>query len=571
MGSALSLVLAEVYGGGYISIWKSVLVVLVLLGWARLLTWVDKDAVAAHLPRLPLNLGFLVGMIVTFGLFLLLPMFIVAFAVLLLGLGAEVGIYLLMRQKQVGLADLKGELSQGFSQKFQKKKNEEARQADVIGIINKAGQAAPIPKVEDSERPAFDTLQSVLTDALRREAERIAMVPSGDGVSVRYDVDGVTYKGETIDRAAGAAAILHLKAAAGLDTHERRKPQRANIKLAVDGRKRDFRIDTLGTTAGESVMLLGDPKKQHDFTLDTLGFNPRQLDIIKGVIQERKGIVLVSAPKGAGLTSMIYGILKGHDAFLTHIHTIEREAEQDLEGITQNKLSRSASGSEESKQVDWVSSQEPEVLMIDRVDDPRTAALLIRFARSGKMVYVGMRAATTFEALSQWRKLVGDDKAAVEELQLIICGRVLRKLCSACKVGYAPDPGTLRKLNMNPDKVSTLYQARSQPLRDAKGNPVPCEFCNDLRFKGRTGFFETFVVDDDVRDVVGSGGSDNKLKAVFRKQRGKYLQEEALSLVERGETSVQEVLRVIKGSGGGEGGAATTQARTPKSPAPTPR
>src|ERR671921_395443 len=104
-----------------------------------------------------------------------------------------------------------------------------------------------------------------------------------------------------------------------------------------------------------------------------------------------------------------------------------------------------------------------------------------------------MQAASTFEALKAWRKLVGDDKAAVENLRLIINERVLRKLCNACKVGYTPDPNTLRKLGMNPDKSTTLFQARTQPLR------------------------------------------------------GQFLQEEALGLVEKGDTSVQEVLRVMKG------------------------
>src|SRR3712207_8912294 len=83
----------------------------------------------------------------------------------------------------------------------------------------------------------------------------------------------------------------------------------------------------------------------------------------------------------------------------------------------------------------------------------------------------------------------------------------------ACKVSYAPDPSVVKKLGLNPDKAATLFQARTQPLRDPKGNPVPCEFCLDLRYKGRLGVFETLNVDDDVRTVVASGGLGNKRKA----------------------------------------------------------
>ena len=145
-----------------------------------------------------------------------------------------------------------------------------------------------------------------------------------------------------------------------------------------------------------------------------------------------------------------------------------------------------------------------------------------------------------------WRKLIGDDRLAMKDLRLVITGRVLRRLCGACKAGYTPDPGTLRKLNMDPDKVGNLFQARTQPLRDPKGNPVTCDFCKELYFKGRLGVYEVFFIDDDARAILEAGGSQNQLKAVFRKQRAKYLQESALAQVEAGETSVQEVLRVMR-------------------------
>jgi general secretion pathway protein E/type IV pilus assembly protein PilB len=117
----------------------------------------------------------------------------------------------------------------------------------------------------------------------------------------------------------------------------------------------------------------------------------------------------------------------------------------------------------------------------------------------------------------------------------------------ACKVGYPPDPDTLRKLNMDPNRVTQLFMERKEPLRDPKGNPMTCDFCVDLRFKGRFGVFEVFNIEDEVRSAVLAGGTINQLKTIFRKQRGRYLQEMALAQVEAGETSVQEVLRVLKG------------------------
>jgi general secretion pathway protein E len=131
-------------------------------------------------------------------------------------------------------------------------------------------------------------------------------------------------------------------------------------------------------------------------------------------------------------------------------------------------------------------------------------------------------------------------------------------------------------MNLDPAHVTELFQARKEPPRDPKGNPIKCEFCNDLRFKGRTGIYEVLVVDDAVKAVATNGLSAEQnaqpMKTAFRKQRGRYLQESGLEMVERGETSVQEVLRVLKppSDAGGTGGTAPRTSSRRKPPPPPP-
>jgi type II secretory ATPase GspE/PulE/Tfp pilus assembly ATPase PilB-like protein len=539
--------LAEVQVGGYVSALKAIPVILVLLLWARLLTWVDKDAPAAHLPRTTFNTAFLGGMILAFVLLLFLPGFVIAFPAFLVIMLIEAAVYLVIRSKHVGLADLKEQFNDWLASFKKEGKKGGKALPNQVQVISKSGSLVDPPDAEAVERPAYDALQNALIEPLRKGSEQIDVTPGEAGAVVKYTVDGVAYRGATIERGVAPGAVAWLKTAGELDVNDRRKPQRSTLKLGMDGKRTEFRLDTAGSTAGEFVRLLAEPKSRHNFNIDNLGFSPDQKTILKEVIQDRQGVVIVSAPKGMGLTSTLYGILRGHDAFLEHIHTIERAPDVDLEGITQNKLAPNVSPAEEYKQASWVISQEPEVVMISRLDDSRTASDLIRYSADNRRVYVGIQAPSTFDALTAWRKTVGDDRLAVQNLKLIINQRVLRRLCNACKVGYTPDPNTLRKLGMNPDRSTTLYQARTQPLRDQKGNPVPCEFCKDLRFKGRTGVYEFFVIDDEARDQIAGGASGNQLRALFRKLRGRFLQEEALALVEKGETSVQEVLRVMKG------------------------
>lgn len=559
MGVYQVLAAGEVPGGGYVSLYKTAIAMIVLLIWARLLAWADGDAVVAHLPRIPLNIGNLSGLIVTYALFFLLPSFWIGLPILLIVPSVEAAIYLNTRKKVVGLRDLKRQW-QDYLASLKGQKKETSGPGEVV-LISK-GTPVPVPDSADPGRAAYDAAQLVLTEPLKRGADQVdvdARVP--DGASIKYSVDGVSYVGPSLDQAAAGSAITYLKGIAGMDVEDRRKPQSGDIKATVGGVKRELKIKTAGSTAGEYMRLLVDIKNRHKYTLDTLGFSESQLAKIREGIKSGSGVVLLSTPKGMGLTSLMYGVLRGHDAFLQHIQTVERDPEEDLEGITQNKLAGNAPAAEESKTVDWVISQEPDVILINKIESPQSALELIKFAKQGKRVYVALRSANVFEAMTQWRKLVGDDSLAVETLSMVINGRVLRILCNNCKVPYTPDPATMRKLGMNPEKVTQLFQARTDSLRDQKGHPIICNFCLDMRYKGRTGVFEIMTVDDDIRQAVSSG---KPVEPVFRKQRAKFLQEEALALVEKGETSVQEVKRVLRPD------AAAAAAEPAGTPPPTP-
>jgi type II secretory ATPase GspE/PulE/Tfp pilus assembly ATPase PilB-like protein len=567
--------------GGYINGLLVIPVVLLVLAWAKALTWVDKDAEAARLPRDLINSGLMGGLILALVAFFILPNFFLAFAAMLVVVGIEAGVYLSMRKNKVGLSDIKGDFKNWISN-IGREQKPVAEISGAVQMVGPNGALLPAPKVNTPEAESYQGIQTMLTDPLVNNAEVIDIAPGENGLSVKYMVDGVFYNGATVQRAVGTAALAYLKAAAGLDIGEVRKPQKGTLKLNVNSKRKEMQLDTKGSTAGEYARFTADARKRHDFTPATLGFNAEQLDLIKKtIVQGGGGVTLVTTPRGQGLTSLSYAMLRGHDAFLQNIRTIERDAEQDLEGITQDKLPRSATPEEEAKLSGWIISQQPDVVLLAKPESPQSVIEFIKVAKEGKHVYFSFNANSTIEALWIFCKLVGDNKLAVSQLQMIINGRVLRKLCSACKQGYTPDPETLRKLNMDASKVDTLYQARKEPIRDPKGNPIKCEFCNDLRYKGRTGMFEMLLVDEHIKQVATNGMTPEQnagpIKTAFRKQRGKYLQEVGLGLVEAGETSVQEVLRVLKAgseapSTGGAppaGGAAKSAPRKPKGPVPT--
>src|SRR4051812_40622927 len=378
--------------GSYVNLWKLLPVLIVLLIWARLLTWMDKDSIEAHLPRLMLNSIEIAVLILGLMVFLFMPSYLVALSVFLFAFILDVGIYLGMRHQKVGLKDLSKQFNT-WIKSIGKGKEKEVKVAEgAVGLIDKKGSTIAPPDAESPDAAAYEAVQKLLADPLRRHAEEIQLVPAEGAWTVRFIADGVPFNGTAMARDEAAAGVQYLKKLAGLDMTELRKPQSGKMKLSYGGKKHEALVTTAGSTAGESVTVGIDVKSRHNLKLEELGLTDDQFTSILDVIHDNTGIVLVSAPKGQGLNSLIYALLRKHDAFLSHIQTIEREAPADIEGVKQNPLPANASGSEEEKLASWVTSQEPDVVAITEIEDPRTAATLLRFAAMGKRVYVGIRA-----------------------------------------------------------------------------------------------------------------------------------------------------------------------------------
>ncbi|MDB5328669.1 MAG: gspE 2 [Phycisphaerales bacterium] len=532
--------------GGYINGFKLLPFALISLVWLRLMTWADKDAEDARLPRQTTNLIHLGLWIVGIGLGLVMPLYIAAVAIFIVFFAIDVAIYLSMRKKSVGLADLSKQFADWRKNIGKKEKIVSASEHAVV-LIDKGGKPLQPPTDDNPQRPAFDAIQSILSQPLRYNARRIDLRPTDGGSVVRYTVDGVTMEGKSVPKEAATAAIELMKQMAGLDPADKRKPQTGKMKITTETARHEAEIYTAGSTSGEMMRITLDFKKLYDFRVDGLGFLSDQNKTILETVAEPGGIVLLTAPDGQGQTNLAYAMLKQHDAFLSNIQTLERDPPIELEGITQNKLAANAGTGEETKQIDWMISQQPDVIFLDRCDDPRTAIDLAKYCTDGHRGYVAMRAANTFDALAQWRKLIGDDKLAIDSLKLVVAERLVRTLCEACKVAYTPEPEALKKMNMSPERVTKLFQPRKEPMRDQKGNEIICQFCQGLAYKGRTGVFELFKIDDEVRAAVQAGGTVNQFKGLFRKQKQRYLQEAALARVEKGDTSVEEVLRVLRG------------------------
>ncbi|MEM6313074.1 MAG: ATPase, T2SS/T4P/T4SS family, partial [Planctomycetota bacterium] len=451
---AVTLRLPEPSYAPYVNGLLAIPFVIVILLAAKLAAWADKDAKANRLPQQYLNIVNLVAIALAGLLFFALPSFPLAFAGCVLTLLVAAGIYLGVRNSKVGLGDLGEELGDYFASLKPGNKNprrktkgeeETAVEGEVV-LLDKAKMAVRVPEAEEPTRPGYVALQQVLAQPLQQGAERIDLLPGSNGAQVRYSVDGVTYPGATLSTDHASAAVAMLKQIVGLDFNERRKIQSGTLNARSANGTHKIDVRTSGSTNGEQLKLDVDVGSRYTMKLDELGFRKSQLERIRNQLTE-PGIVLVACPPGNGLHTLLYGFLREHDAFLSHIQTLERDELADLEGITQNVL---GPGDDEAERVDWLVSQQSDVMMLQKLENPQAGKILAEYAKN-HTAYLGIRASSTFDAITRWRKFVGDDKAALGSLKLVVAGRVFRRLCPATKVAYKPDERSLRSMGLSPD------------------------------------------------------------------------------------------------------------------------
>lgn len=544
--------LAEVPYGGYLHWAKALPFVVIFIIWMQLLLWIDKDTLSARMPREQINAGLWGILILALVAALFVPLFIAALAVFVLLFGVSIGGYLMWRKNVVGLEDIPDLFKSYLKNMFRSRKvrrvdtEEEAVAEGMITLMDKRGDAPAIPAQEDPLRPAYETSHRIMLDPLYKGAERIIFANAGNRYATKFRVDGVDYPGMAVEPDVATATLDYIKNLAGLDLEERRKHQVGKIRAKTALATFDVEVQTSGTRTGETLLMEVDRLKRYKHRATALGFTPQQRDIVADVASTTEGIVLAAAPAGGGLSALLYGLIQEHDAFVQHIITLERPIEREIEGVTQSELALGTDPAEEARQISWIADQVPDVFMVTAIEGRDAAKQVIRLATDeNRRAYVGMRATDTADAITRWRQLVGDTKTAFSKLELAIAGRTLRKLCDACKVAYTPPEQALAKMGVPKGKIQELYRARTEPMLDPRGNPMPCEFCNQLGYKGRLGIFEVLRIDAAARKALMADPGPATVRSVLRAQKLPTLNEAALRAVVAGKTDLAEVTRVM--------------------------
>jgi type II secretory ATPase GspE/PulE/Tfp pilus assembly ATPase PilB-like protein len=538
--------------GGYVSIVKLVILVGCYLLWLLLVSWACKDAKAVG-TNVPLWIGVLLGAgAICLILWFLIPIYAVGLLAFLLSVGGAAIAY--VRHRNTHVLDFDRVLTiEHIKSLVAHSKKLEAMEGFMFITAN--NNEVPIPEPRTPMFFGYRTAYDVLTDAMWRRASIVGYTPKGENYDVVYHIDGAVTPQPPLAREQVEFLIQFVKELAGLDSKEKRKPQKGKFRSRQNKENTDWEVSTAGSTAGEQLRLK-QVSKEHDLRLGEMGLAPEQLEQFSGVTKTQEGLFLITGPQRSGVTTTLYAFLREHDAFLNSINTLEKLPATKLQNITQNTFTLTDTGtSTYGKRLRALARMGPDIIGVGECEDAETAQVASLAAKDGKLIYVVLKADSVLQGLGKWIKLVGDKKLVAQTVLGVSNQRLMRKLCENCKQGYTPNAELVKKFNLPAEKAKVLYRPGKE-VYDKKGKPSVCGKCQGTGFVGRTAVFEMIMLTDELRAAIREVKQLPELGMQFRRAKMLYLQEQALRKALAGTTAINEMVRVLAPADKQENGAA---------------
>jgi len=386
-----------------------------------------------------------------------------------------------------------------------------------------------------SEAPVIRLVNLLITRAIEMRASDIHLEPFEGDFKVRYRIDGVLHDMEAPPRRLQAAVISRLKIMAKLNIAERRLPQDGRIKLRVLGKEIDFRVSTLPTMFGESVVLRILDRESVILDLEKLGFPDYDLSKFRDLINRPYGIILVTGPTGSGKTTTLYAALGEINSPEKKIITVEDPIEYQLGGVNQVQV-KAGIGLSFSNILRSILRQDPDIIMIGEIRDAETAEIAIHSALTGHLVFSTLHTNDAAGAVTRLLEMGMENYLISSSLLGIMAQRLVRVICPECKEAYTPEMGVMEELGVSQSEVKEL------PIFKGAG----CEKCSNTGFRGRRGIYELLLMNDDIRGLILDKAPSNVIKEKGRSQGMKTLREAGWQKVKTGISTVSEVLRVTQ-------------------------
>jgi type IV pilus assembly protein PilB len=400
-----------------------------------------------------------------------------------------------------------------------------------IELVHTAFEREVSEIAEEAEgSPVVSWTNMVLLRAIRDGASDIHIEPQPGKFRVRLRIDGILYELMSPKIEIHPAVVSRLEVMANLDIAERRIPQDGRIQVHVEGRKVDLRFSSMPGIHGEKVVLRILDKNMAMLDINKLGFDQAVLDRFKSLLKRPHGLILACGPTGSGKTTTLYSAITLLNDPEKNLVTIEDPVEYQLERINQNQVKHTI-GLSFSRFLKHALRQDPDILMVGEIRDRETAEIAIQASLTGHLVLSTLHTNDSPSAITRLLEMGIEPYLISSSLLASLAQRLIRTICPECKTDYFPPKEVLEELGCNKNKPTRLSRGKG------------CSNCYDSGFKGRSGIYELFEMDEGLQSLILTNPSIDTLQKYLRENGQGTLKNLGYKKVLERITTIEEVKR----------------------------
>ena len=385
---------------------------------------------------------------------------------------------------------------------------------------------------DEYSQPVVRLIDSILTDAVKREASDIHFEPESGFLRIRYRIDGILRQVRSLHQSYWPAMAVRIKVMSGMNIAETRAPQDGRITLNIRGRQIDFRVSAQPTVHGENIVLRILDRQKGLVPLEGLSLADPQLNQLKLMIARPEGIILLTGPTGSGKTTTLYSILGHINSEGLNIMTLEDPVEYPMALVRQTSVA-------EAVKLDFANGirsmmrQDPDVILVGEIRDAETAEMAFRAAMTGHQVYSTLHTNSAIGAIPRLLDIGVLPDIMAGNIIGVVAQRLVRRLCPHCKTPYQAETHEARLLGAIDAPRPVLFR------------PCGCERCDFQGYRGRLAIMEILRMNGDLDELVARRGTARELLKAASQTGFVPLADDGLRRVLDGSTSLEELARVV--------------------------
>ncbi|HUQ19177.1 MAG TPA: ATPase, T2SS/T4P/T4SS family [Gemmatimonadaceae bacterium] len=387
-----------------------------------------------------------------------------------------------------------------------------------------------------SDEPVVRLVDRIVAGGISDRASDIHFEPAEKGIAVRYRVDGMLRDVMVLPQSVGLPLVSRIKIMAGMDIADRLRPQGGHATVTVEGSRIDLRVSTLPASHGEKVVVRILDTRSAVRSLEALGLDEVDAPRMRRLLEIREGLVLVTGPTGSGKTTTLYAALLEIQRRGVNVITVEDPVEYRIPGIVQVQINEKA-GLTFASALRSILRQDPDVVLIGEIRDRETAAIAIQAALTGHLVFATLHTNDACSSITRLTDLGVDSGKLAGALKGIVAQRLIRKLCSECKV--VANAGAPLRIRATVPGDAMVYI------------PAGCAHCAMTGYRGRVAVTEIVIADNELERAISADTPLDSLVATARREGSRSLWDSGVTRLLAGDTSGDELMRVLEQDTGG--------------------